>query len=715
MQLNNPLQMNDWGIKKFLTVVTAVQLAMWGVIGLDAMGLKIPILREFVGFIYLTFIPGIILLRFLKLHKLSNIETLLYTVGLSIATLMFTGLFMNTVYPVFGIDRPISLTFLIITISIIVLLLCIMSYVRDKDFSDPSFVDSGDILFPPALFLCLIPFLAVFGTYLANFYHNNILLMFLIVILAVMVLLIAFDKFIPKNLYPLAVFIIAISLLYHTSLISMYIWGTDIQFEHYLCNLVKINSIWDSTIHHNCNAMLSLVMLSPIYSIICDTPIHWVFKIIYPFLFSLVPLGLYRVFQKQTDDKVAFLSCFFFVSLFVTYAELTQIARQQISEIFFALLMLLMVDKNMNNMKRTILFIPFAFSLAVSHYGLSYVFMFSLIVAWTMLYLNAQYKHEKMENNITSTFVLLYITFALTWYMYVSSSSVFESIICIGEHIANSIFTDFLNPEASQGLYLAVTKTVSPLHEFTKVVHIVTQFFIIFGIIALLLKRIEIKFEKEYVAFSMVNFIIYIANILIPYFSDQLKASRMYQITLFFLSPFFVIGGIMFFKMLTRVAGVSWTNESVKSSLKMLSVILVIFLLCNTGFIYEVAKDNPTSIALSNLEDAYVFNEQEVISAKWLSDVKSGSRVHSDRFGWLLLCGMVYFDEVRYHDYLGDTKKIPEHTYIYLRSITVKRDRIKVKEESNTCYISLQNSTFFNEVLIHRNKIYANGGSEIYR
>ena len=53
MQINNPFQMNDWEINKFLTVILAVQLAMWGVIGLDALGLQIPIIRQLIGFIYL--------------------------------------------------------------------------------------------------------------------------------------------------------------------------------------------------------------------------------------------------------------------------------------------------------------------------------------------------------------------------------------------------------------------------------------------------------------------------------------------------------------------------------------------------------------------------------------------------------------------------------------------------------------------------------------
>ena len=73
--------MNDWGIRKFLKVVLAIHLAFCGAIGLDIVGLQIPILRQLIGFIYLTFIPGVIILRILKLHKLGSIETLLYSVG----------------------------------------------------------------------------------------------------------------------------------------------------------------------------------------------------------------------------------------------------------------------------------------------------------------------------------------------------------------------------------------------------------------------------------------------------------------------------------------------------------------------------------------------------------------------------------------------------------------------------------------------------------
>jgi uncharacterized membrane protein len=748
MQINNPFQINDWEIKKFFKVVVAIQLAIWGAIGLDTIGLQIPILRQFIGFIYLTFIPGIIIVRIVKLHKLGNTETLLYTVGLSIVTLMFAGLLMNTVYPIFGISGPISPVPLIITISAVVLFLCVLCYVRDKDFADPSFIDLGAVLSPPVLFLSLIPFFALIGTYLVNFHHNNILLMLLIILLAIIALLIAFDKFIPKNLYPLAVFIIAISLLYHRSLISMYIWGADIHFEHYLCNLVKTNAIWDSTVPSTYNAMLSIMMVAPIFSDICGMCLTWVFKVIYPLLFSLVPLGLYQVFQKQADDKIAFLSCFFFISLFTFYSEMLALARQQIAELFFVLLIMLMVNKGMDKIKRSFLFIVFGVSLTVSHYGTSYIYMFCLISAWLILVLaekpemhtlmNNIYakfgrKAEKLARNpislkienrtIRSTFVLLFITFTLTWYMYVSASSAFNSIVHIGDHIASSIFTDFLNPAVAEGLGRILEVTVSPLHEVTKYIHLISQCVIVVGVATLMLNRKGMKFEREYEVFCLLNFVICFAAIAVPYFASAFNTTRLYHITLIFLAPFCVIGGIAFFKALSRANRASWTDQRMRSLLKVLSVFLVIFLLFNSGWVYEVAKDHPTSISLSqesikeygDAEGKVAFynsdtQEQDVFGAWWLSKKNDNtSAIYTDGRGHykvVISYGMLYGRVRRL-----STTTNPKKGYIYLNYLNVVENLLPTwggeKEEK------IYNTTEY-PPLEKGNKIYSNGGSEIY-
>ncbi|MCK4732578.1 MAG: DUF2206 domain-containing protein, partial [Methanophagales archaeon] len=552
------------------------------------------------------------------------------------------------------------------------------------------------------------------------------------------VLLIAFDKVIPKKLYPLAVFVIAISLLYHTSLISMYIWGWDIHTEYFTASLVKTSSYWNySYAFSNVNAVLSIVMLAPIFSNICGLSITWAFKIIYPFLFSLVPLGLYQVFKKQTDEKIAFLSCFFFVSIFNFYGEMLALARQQIAELFFVLLILLMVDKHADKIKRSFLFIVFGVSLAVSHYALSYIYMFSLIAAWLLLVLAEKPEIQKLMNNfyskfgrkreklagnpsslkikkedrtIRSTFVLLFITFTLAWYMNLSSSSAFISIVHIGDHIASSIFTEFLSAETAEGLRIITTKTVSPLHTVPKYLHLTTQFFISVGVLTLLLKRSEMKFKKEYVAFTVVSFVICFAAIAVPHFASSIATTRLYHITLFFLAPFCVIGGITVFRMVHRVVKTSWKNQREISSLKVLSLFLAIFFLFNSGWIYEVAKDNPTSIALNSTIDYPRFNNQEVLGAKWLHGVKGSNPLYADGYRRLLLSS---FEWGQLKTFPVGVDKIQDNTYMYFGNLNIKKKEVLLVDVKSARRVTREyiNSS---QIVDGRNQIYNNGGAQVY-
>jgi len=106
MNFRNPLEANDWDIAAFLTLIASLQASVWLLLALDAFGLHVPILQELFVLIYLLFVPGTILLRVFKLHNLNPIEGLLYAVGLSVTTVMLTGVFMNTVYSLF-IPRPL--------------------------------------------------------------------------------------------------------------------------------------------------------------------------------------------------------------------------------------------------------------------------------------------------------------------------------------------------------------------------------------------------------------------------------------------------------------------------------------------------------------------------------------------------------------------------------------------------------------------------------
>lgn len=173
MAINNAFQANDWNIRRFLVLVLSLLLAFWGSIFLDTLDFSIPLIRQITGFLILTFVPGILILRILRIHHLGAVKTNVYAAGISLATLMFAGFFVNIVYPLFGIFRPFSLWPLVATISVLVGILCFISWFRDWDFAAPISINLHEILSPPVLALSLLPFGAIAGTHLMNFYGHK--------------------------------------------------------------------------------------------------------------------------------------------------------------------------------------------------------------------------------------------------------------------------------------------------------------------------------------------------------------------------------------------------------------------------------------------------------------------------------------------------------------------------------------------------------------
>jgi len=370
---------NDWQIKKCLVISISLLLAMLGLIGLAALGFDIPGLRQLVGFVFLTFVPGILLLRILKIHNVGIIESLLYSVGLSLAFVMATGVVVNFALPPLGISNPIALAPLAATFTVFFLILCFLAYARDKDFRPADSLPEDDekiakpgfsSILKPVLLAILLPLLAILGTTLVNSYHNNILLLVLIFVIAILVGLVAFNKFIPTRVYPFMIFTMAVALLYQTTLISNYLVGSDIHLEYYLSNLVVESGYWDANISGAVNSCLSIVMLAPIYSLLLDMDILWLLKIVYPLFFCLAPLALFHIFRLQIKPRYAFLAAFFLISMPIFTMDMAQLARQQLSELFFVLVILLMVDRKLTLIQRTTLVLIFGFGVVVSHYGL---------------------------------------------------------------------------------------------------------------------------------------------------------------------------------------------------------------------------------------------------------------------------------------------------------------------------------------------------------
>ena len=300
--------MSNLEIGRLFKAALIIQLATYIVVFLD-----IPFLRQVTTFIYLSFLPGSLILRIVKLDKISPIKGILFSLGLSIAFLIFVGLLLNEIYPVLGILDPLSTFPSVASICAVILVLYVVTYHRGKDFSKSITTNLKFHALVPLL-ICVL-FMTIFGTILASTSGSNSVLLLLVIVTSLLVLCSFSKRLVPPRLHPLVVIVISFFLIFHVSLISKYLVGYDINLEIYFAKLTYNASFWDRTIPHVYNSMLSVTILPAIYSNFLGLDLNWVFKAVYPLIYSIVPLILYLAYRKLTSSRIAFLSVFLFMSM----------------------------------------------------------------------------------------------------------------------------------------------------------------------------------------------------------------------------------------------------------------------------------------------------------------------------------------------------------------------------------------------------------------
>jgi uncharacterized membrane protein len=651
MQIRNPLLLNDWEINNTLKAVVLLQAAVLVVSYVAYLGLHISIIQVPISFIYLTFVPGILILRVLKLHELGNLRTLLYSMGLSLSFLMAVCAIMNAVLPIIGLANPISFIPLAVVLTSLVLVLCTLSYVRDKEFSNSVYVHvSIDTLSPQVLLLCLLPFLTIFATLLMNQYGMNSLQMVLLLIIMA-IPFVAVLGWIPQKHYAFLLFVTSFSLLFHTSLISSYVWGSDVNGELALSTLVLQSGVLNLSSASNYAGMLSVVALPPIYSLFSGISLVWVYKIFYPFIFSFVPLGLFIIYKKGTGDKIAFLSCFFFMTFEAFFVDMPDLGRQEIAELFLILIVLLVVEDRVGKRDRAPLLIIFGASLIASHYGTSYIFLLTLAAALPIIYLALPRVARVLKTGSTRSeanikgFFLFFAVFTLAWYIYVSpSSEPFVTVVNLGNSIASNIgnmFSPALNQPAA---YL--TSQLVPLQVIERDIVLLSYFFILVGLIAVLADRKETRFTDEYMGFASASVVLLFLAAVVPLVASALQSDRIMTLTFIFLAPFCIIGLIRLLELLSspikRVATRGLPRSYKKGMYMGVAIFLAIWLIFNSAFIYQLL-DQPTvgRFALDNNVDFLRLNEQELTNAAWLSNYhQNGTVVYADGNKAVLISGV---------------------------------------------------------------------------
>lgn len=158
-------------------------------IAFAAVLLKIQIFQEIILFIYLSFIPGFVIHRLLKIGEITFLDVILFSVGLSISFLMFIVLFVNQLH-FLGFSEPLSTVPLILAISICTMAFYFVGCKRNSSgilIPIESFRKVRDYL-PLSFLLTLLPLLSIIGALYVNI-PVFLLTDVIIVVLCIMIVL----------------------------------------------------------------------------------------------------------------------------------------------------------------------------------------------------------------------------------------------------------------------------------------------------------------------------------------------------------------------------------------------------------------------------------------------------------------------------------------------------------------------------------------------
>lgn len=328
-----------------------------------------------------SFVPGGLALLWGSGTVQFNARDVVYALGISLMILMGVGFVLNLVLPIAGVTTPLSGIPLALGLSVVVAALAGLAVVDDEgqktELSTPS------VFAPVPLALLLLPLLTVLSVVFWNVSGNNLPLLTVLTITALVPLVLAL--FVNERWHALGTWCMALAVLYHSSL-----W----KYNGFSGNPAGVwtwsERMWTpgvSQVQETSSELLQNGVLFPAYAHLSDIHVLTQYDVVNPFFVSFLPLALYVAFRRYTNSDIAVLGAALFIVAHPFYVQYPQAGRAATPVLFLALLGVVISDASLRKqpVSSSVLALLFATGIAVSHYGTAYFVMFALIGAFLLV------------------------------------------------------------------------------------------------------------------------------------------------------------------------------------------------------------------------------------------------------------------------------------------------------------------------------------------
>ncbi|MGA8903379.1 MAG: DUF2206 domain-containing protein, partial [Candidatus Bathyarchaeia archaeon] len=555
--------------------------------------------------------------------------------------------------------------------------------------------------------------------------HETLLLVYLLVGASVFVARLKLRAGFADSFFVVLIGAVALSLFLSTSLSSPYMFGDDAQLEFALAQQVAQQGAWLPNVNILYTAALSVTILPAIISSVTSLDLTLIFKIVYPFIFSVAPMLLYRIYRKIVSPEAAFVSVFVFLSYTSTYVELMQLNREMIAELILVVLLWVQLSPTLRKMRpSSLLIFLLTIGLGMAHYSLDLIYILLVGVSFACSKIPRLRIRPLADLNIVGISLIV----SLGWFFLAAGGVVLQTLT--GDLVVVSAsLSDFFAPttrpwQVVNALGLSSVNT-GILHLMNRGTQYLVLLCIIGGFLLFMGKRKKTRDERVLMPLMAICLGFLFASIAVPYLAGTFQISRIYQVALIVTAPCFYLCTAKI------TAGLEWLFTFVSAhriririGSSLAATILFSYLLFTSGWVWSVTSDVPTSLVLdqqrmansSNLSVAlpyygwYTFSE-DIAAAQWVRAYGAAGQ---------LVCGdfnsMVHV-LTSYGGYGTNGPTLPSECdfadqYVYL---SISNSLLQVETTPIGPALLLRTGTFplnlTSPTLFAENKVYSDGAS----
>lgn len=394
---------------------------------------------ELLLFPLLLVLPGMLLLRALRVPGTAVASFPIYLPAASLAVLIVSGLVVDSFGLLIGINQPLRTVPLLVGVELSCAVLLAVSLRAPESTTIPW----RSLNLPPRRWWpMLIPLVAGAGALRLNTGHGSaIALLAVCGCLAALVWGIARAPRLEGASLAVIVYAVSLAVMWAYSLRGDIVYGFDISTEYNSLHQTVLTGVWHFSHPGDAYGALPAVTVLPAeLHFLSGASDLMVLKLLYPVITAMFPVGIFILGTRVVERRWAFMAASFIVAQSTFAQELPALARQEIAMIFFIAMLGAIFDADVDKRLRWALGAIFGVGMALSHYSTTY---FAIGMLALLLALQWAVSWFRDVPRVTGVFVITLVATtagAVIWYGPVTQSA--------------SNVSQFVSLTTSQGLNL---------------------------------------------------------------------------------------------------------------------------------------------------------------------------------------------------------------------------------------------------------------------